>query len=418
MRALAAPFMGLPVHTMRLMSETSTVMAFVAAALAVVSASLTGFGLRRRRYDGWQWWVAAAWLTSLGAAVIAPPMAAAFGAAFGASFASALAGVLLLQWPLLALLGLRRFHPRLALPGHRFVDLAVLALCSLLAAAAEWAGPLPWLGMAAGLTAHGYAATVLFMGPHDRDFAPVQMLAGTMALVALLAFMPGLAAAFETRPMLLRAVGAALGVVVLCFVAITLVCERTERQLRDSRRRLRTLANLDTLTQVPNRRHFAELADHALRHDEPGTAVLLIFDIDHFKQINDLFGHAAGDRALTLVSSAMLDHLRAMDVPGRQGGDEFVLLLRRAAPKDAMSVASRIVTEVQRRAPTQQLPTLTLSFGVVQINLGESIGSAMRRADQAMYEAKRQGRSRAVAAAGDERRPVFSESQRLGLLAA
>ena len=175
------------------------------------------------------------------------------------------------------------------------------------------------------------------------------------------------------------------------------------------------LANQDTLTQVPNRRHFQELANDALLQDEPGTAVLLNFDIDHFKQINDLFGHAAGDRALCLVSSAMLENLRAQDVAGRQGGDEFVLLLRRATTQHAMGVAARIVAEVQRRAPGQQLPTLTLSFGMVQIGFGEGIQAAMRRADQAMYEAKRQGRSRAVAAAGNEERPVFSESQRLGL---
>jgi diguanylate cyclase len=211
---------------------------------------------------------------------------------------------------------------------------------------------------------------------------------------------------------------ATLGTLVTAFVALTLVCERTERQLRDSRRRLRTLANLDTLTQVPNRRHFQELADRALRQDEPGTAVLVTFDIDHFKRINDLFGHAAGDRALRLVSSAMMESLRSHDVPGRQGGDEFVLLLRRTTPDDAFGVAARITSEVQRRTEGQQLPTLTLSFGLVQIGFGEGTAAALRRADQAMYEAKRQGRARAVAAAGNEHQPVFATSRRLGLLPA
>jgi diguanylate cyclase len=382
--------------------------AFAAAALAVVAASLTAFGLRQRRYGGWGLWVAATWLSALGAALLA---------LLPQRVGAALASVLLLQWPLLALMGLRLFHPRQALPGHRHVDTAVLVLCTLasLTASLVDSAVLAWAPGAAHLVAHLYAAALLFMGPSERDFAPAQTLAATMALVALAPGLAQLVGAGPDTALTLRAGAAALGLVVLAVVSITLVCERTERQLRDSRRRLRTLANLDSLTQVPNRRHFAELADQALRNDEPGTAVLLIFDVDHFKQINDLFGHAAGDRALTLVSAAMLDHLRAHDVPGRQGGDEFVLLLRRTTPKDAFSVAARIVAEVQKRAPTQHLPTLTLSFGVVQINLGESILSAMRRADQAMYEAKRQGRSRAVAAEGDERRPVFSESQRLGL---
>jgi diguanylate cyclase len=75
------------------------------------------------------------------------------------------------------------------------------------------------------------------------------------------------------------------------------------------------------------------------------------------------------------------------------------------------------VQEVQKRAGQNLLPTITLSFGVVQMAPAESLPEALRRADQALYEAKRQGRSRAVAAEGDEAQPVFRESQRLGLTA-
>ena len=392
------------------MTSVTDILSFATAALAVAAASLTAFGLRQRRYDGWRWWLVALWLTTLGAAV---------GALWSGHVGAAVAGLLLMQLPVVTLIGLRRFHPRQALPGGERLDFAVLFSALLLAAAAVSAGPQSqWLAAGCSMAVHLYVAAVLFMGPGGRDFTPVRSLGVTMALVALAGFAPVLAAwpQFDLQSALpVRAVAAVLGAVVMAFVAITLVCERTERQLRDSRRRLRVLANQDTLTQVPNRRHFQELANDALLQDEPGTAVLLNFDIDHFKQINDLFGHAAGDRALCLVSSAMLENLRAQDVAGRQGGDEFVLLLRRATTQHAMGVAARIVAAVQRRAPGQQLPTLTLSFGVVQIGFGEGIQAAMRRADQAMYEAKRQGRSRAVAAAGNEERPVFSESQRLGL---
>ena len=392
---------------MRGMSYAMETLGMATAVLAVAAAALTSFGLRQRRYEGWRCWVAAIWLTALGTAV---------SAAWAAPFGRALGLVLLMQWPVWALVGLRRFHPRQALPGRETLDWSVLAAACLLAAGSTLAGPGTYaLAAATVMMLHLYAATVLFMGPSGRDFTPAQGLAcalATAGLVPAALALPGV----EVLPTLLaQGAAAALGTVVLAFVAITLVCERTERQLRDSRRRLRVLANVDTLTQVPNRRHFRELAEHALRQDEPGTATLLIFDVDHFKQINDLFGHAAGDRALALVSSTMLDHLRAHDVPGRQGGDDFVLLLRRTAPRDAMRVASRIVHAVQRRAPLQQLPTVSLSFGVVQVGLGESIAVAMRRADQALYEAKRQGRSRAVAAVGNEEQPVFAESQRLGL---
>ncbi|HZF79530.1 MAG TPA: diguanylate cyclase, partial [Rubrivivax sp.] len=106
------------------------------------------------------------------------------------------------------------------------------------------------------------------------------------------------------------------------------------------------------------------------------------------------------------------------DVAGRQGGDEFVLLLRRTTTESAMGVAARIVSFVQEHAPDMQLPTLCLSFGMVQVASGEDIDSALRRADLALVEAKRQGRSCAVALVGDEDKPVFSASQRLGAPAA
>jgi diguanylate cyclase (GGDEF)-like protein len=392
------------------MSSPAETLLFASAALLVASGSLTGFGLRGHRYQGWSWWVSAMWLTTLGALC---------GAILPAPLGPVLAAPLLMQWPVVTLVGLRRFHPRQSLPGNEHNDWAVLATAILLSTAAGLVdgGTLSWVAAVCGVGVHLYAATLIFMGPGGREATPVQGLGAAMALVA---FAPGLfayggASADLLAPLEGRATAAALGAVVMAFVAITLVCERTERQLRDSRRRLRVLANLDTLTQVPNRRHFHELASQALRDDPAGSAVLLIFDVDHFKQINDLLGHAAGDRALCLVADSVLEHLRAHDVPGRHGGDEFVLLLRQTTTREAMGVAARIVAEVQRRAPGHQLPALSLSFGVVQLGLAEGMDAAMRRADQALYEAKRQGRSRAVAALGDEGQPVFSESRRLGL---
>ena len=169
---------------------------------------------------------------------------------------------------------------------------------------------------------------------------------------------------------------------------------------------------------MPNRRHFHELASRALATDVPGSAALVLFDVDHFKLVNDHLGHAAGDRALRLVARCVQEVLRANDVPGRHGGDEFVLLLRRANTAEAMAVANRIVARVQAQVRQAELPTLSLSFGIVHLHRNEALDDAMRRADQALYEAKRQGRSRAVAAIGPECQPVFTDSQTLGLRAA
>lgn len=396
---------------------------FATVAQAAVAASLTAVGLRRDRYAGWRWWLAALWLSTLGAA-----LAALAPGAWG----QAVAAPLLLQWPLVTLMGLRRFNPRRHWPGRWFVDVGLLAAACLVALGAGWLLPptaavaSTWLVVGCGLAVHLYAAAVMFNGPAGGDAAPVNFLGAT---VALLAFAPGLAVlATDFAGVAPSAVAAAqaahgalvlaatLGAIVLSFTALILLYERTERQLRESRRRLRLLANLDALTQVPNRRRFAELANHALRTDPPSSAVLLLFDIDHFKQINDRLGHPAGDRALCLVAGSVLEHLRTMDAAGRHGGDEFVLLLRRTTTEAAMGVAARIVAELQKRTLSTPLPPMSLSFGLVQLRAGEDIDAALRRADQALYEAKRQGRSRAVAASGDERDPVFSESKRLGLM--
>jgi len=398
------------------MPPANELLLFATAALAAAAASLSAFGLRRERYPGWRWWVAALWLGTAGAAALA---------LLPAPWGPALAAPLLLQGPLVTLMGLRSFHARQRWPGGPRLDAALLATGLVVATAAElfWRDAGTWAVLGCGLALHLYAAAVMFTMTGGRETTPVLALA---AATAVLAFAPGLAvlgAGLSGAPAAgqadaargVRVLAAALGALVLGFVALTLVFERTERQLRESRRRLRLLANLDALTQVPNRRHFDELAGRALRSDPPGSAVLLLFDIDHFKQVNEQLGHPAGDRALCLVAGSVLEHLRTRDAAGRHGGDEFVLLLRGTTTQHAMGVASRIAAEVQRRVMATPLPALSLSFGLVQVRGGEDIDAALRRADQALYEAKRQGRSRAVAALGDEDRPVFSESQLLGL---
>jgi len=392
------------------MNELSDGLWALAAALALTAACFGAFGGRQRRFRGWHWWALALWLTTLGIVAVAS----------GLSWLATVAALLLLQWPILTLVGLRRFHARIGLPGNERVDWLVLAASSVLAASAPLWQPdgavAPLLPAAGAALVPLYAAGVVFGSAGGRDRLPLQTLGVTMLLVAL-GPLPASWPRYEFAPPIdLRAAAAGLAAIVTAFVAFTLVCERTERQLRDTHRRLRVLANIDALTQVPNRRHFRELANRALRQDAPGSAALLIFDIDHFKHVNDHLGHATGDRALRLVSTSVQELLRSHDVAGRHGGDEFVLLLRETRVRDAMGVANRIVGQLQLQSEIAALPLLSLSFGIVQVLPEEDLDDALRRADQALYEAKRQGRSRAVSAEGDEDRPVFSESRRLGLL--
>jgi diguanylate cyclase len=385
-----------------------------AAAAAAVAASLVSFGVARQRYGGWR-----IWLGSLGGVTAGLALAAAAGYSVVLLI---IAELLLLQWPIACLIGVRRFHARLPLPGSESTDRSVAGLAALvLLGGAAWAadsGPFALAPAAASLAVHLYAASVLFCGPAGHDGARLRLLGGTLALSAIGPVLWALPAWEAVPTLALRGVATVLAAVVTAFIVVGLICDRTERQLRDSRRRLRVLANIDSLTNVPNRRHFHELASRTLAADPPGSAALVIFDVDHFKQVNDNLGHAAGDRALRLVARCVQDVLRANDVPGRHGGDEFVLLLRRATTSEAMAVANRIVGQVQRQAQGHDLPSISLSFGIVHLYRGEGLDDALRRADQALYEAKRQGRSRAVAATGRDGRPVFTESERLGLTAA
>lgn len=384
------------------------------AATAAASASLTLFAVRRRRDQGWVWWLAAQWGVTL-ALLLVP-------AASGSRWAGLLAELMLLQWPLACLAGVRHFHGRLHMPGRLRVDAWVGAGAGLVLLLGQaWgsdSGPSVLAPAAASLAVHLYAASVLFSGPAVREGT---LLRGWGVLLATNATLPVIWALWSVEvldsvpPLGPRALSTAIATVATAFIVIALVCDRTERQLRDSRRRLRWLANIDALTNVPNRRHFNELAGRALASDPQGSAALVLFDVDHFKQVNDHHGHAAGDRALRLVARCVQDVLRTNDVPGRHGGDEFVLLLRRASTQEAIAVANRIVTQMQKLAEGASLPKMTLSFGIVHLNRGEVLDDALRRADQALYEAKRQGRSRAVAASGGEQHPIFTDSRSLGL---
>jgi diguanylate cyclase (GGDEF)-like protein len=380
-------------------------MMWLSAALAAGAAASLAWTVAVRRHRSARLWPLA---------LLAPAGGAALGAALpDSAWALGAAHALLLAWPGLLLSGLRRFHARVDWPASRRLDSLVAGVAFGLALVAAVLPPefaAPALALAV-LGAHLYPAALLLGAPSRADAPLLRMLAAAMTAAALL---PLTATADPSALLPPRALANALAALVSAFVVLLLASARTERQLRESRRRLRVLANIDPLTRIPNRRHFQELSTAVIEQDPPGSAALVMFDIDHFKRINDRLGHAEGDRALRRVAEGLQHLLRARDVAGRHGGDEFSLLLRHSGPAEAIAVAERLVRRLQR-TQSEQGPLLSLSFGIVQVGAGEALDEALRRADQALYEAKRQGRSRAVAASGDELQPVFGESQRLGL---
>jgi diguanylate cyclase (GGDEF)-like protein len=394
------------------MDSFSQTLLLCTAMLGVSAAALAAFELTQHTYLGFRWWTCALGLNAVAALCMALPDSSQLGLP--------LAQLLFVPWPVLCLLGLRRFHARLQLPGNELIDFGLVAALLLAAGLATPGLADTAYGLRVPLLAAGaallYAAAVAWLAPTDGDASGVRVLGTLWLLVAVLPTLGTIWVQGAQAHAQLQIGVVALGSLVTAFVVLAMSSQRTERELRSSRRRLRVLANIDMLTQVPNRRRFEELARRALQADEPGSAALMLVDIDHFKQINDKLGHAAGDRALKLVSRCTLDLLRSHDVAGRHGGDEFVLLLRRSSTRDAMQVAERLVSHLQAQANAHALPYLSLSFGIVQMRRGESIDDTLQRADQALYEAKRLGRSRAVAAdVDDEEHPVFRSSQRLGL---
>jgi diguanylate cyclase (GGDEF)-like protein len=162
--------------------------------------------------------------------------------------------------------------------------------------------------------------------------------------------------------------------------------------------RLRETARTDTLTEMPNRRAFDERValelERAARTGEP--LALLLGDIDHFKDLNDRFGHAAGDSALAAIGRTLMSECRAIDTPARIGGEEFAILLPGVSAANARDVADRLRTAVARIHDGDDRP-LTISFGVaVHPASGQTAPDLMGAADRALYAAKAAGRDRVV----------------------
>lgn len=183
------------------------------------------------------------------------------------------------------------------------------------------------------------------------------------------------------------------------------VCDRSRMQ-RDLKNKLDAAlenAATDSLTGLFNRRYFErrlrEESAHAKRHERPFSVLML--DLDHFKNVNDTFGHEDGDRVLVHVAETIGETLREDDIACRYGGEEMVLILRATARGDATIVASRLREALANKpillGPSREPRCITFSAGIASAD-GQNAFDAtdiVGRADQAMYAAKRAGRDRA-----------------------
>ena len=398
--------------------HSPTLLLVCSLALLLAAATMTWFGSRQGCFRGYWFWVTAQWLLGAGLALqVGMP---------GSDLTSAAAHLLILQWPISVLAGLRRFYSRHGLNVHGGVDTVMLGLAWLsVAAVLQMRSPpsLQWLAWCAGpMLLQAYTAILVARLTEFKSSPALQFLALVLGAAALAnAYRLGAAGDASALVGQMLVVGSAIMVVpaiAMVPVALMLNFQRTEHTWRAEQRKLRYMADMDVLTRVANRRHFQELATQALTTTKAEEASMIAFDIDHFKRINEMFGHAAGDDALRQVSQCMRETLRELDVAGRVGSHEFVILLPGTLPKGAMAVASRMAAQLAVRDVAPRVASLSLSFGIVRLYEGEATGAAMRRAEQALFEARRQGRSRIVVATGSSDNPVFTNSRTLGLFGA
>jgi diguanylate cyclase (GGDEF)-like protein len=179
---------------------------------------------------------------------------------------------------------------------------------------------------------------------------------------------------------------------------ISIIRDISERKERE--RQLAVAAMTDSLTGLPNRRAFREAAARLAEDKSPEVAAIALFDIDHFKLVNDRFGHDVGDEVLQSFAFSALQQLRDGDTIARFGGEEFALLLPGTEEADAVALCERLRSAI---ADTVCLTAagpvrFTISGGVAALG-SDGLDAALKLADTALYQAKNQGRDRLMRAA-------------------
>lgn len=183
----------------------------------------------------------------------------------------------------------------------------------------------------------------------------------------------------------------------------------------DTDAELRRLVTTDEMTGLANRRAFFERGDEvlALCRRLGRSATLAMLDVDRFKQINDTYGHAAGDAVLKNVATVLRREVRAVDLCARLGGEEFVVVLPGATAEQAVLALERVRSAIAASTVERagQALRVTVSIGVATIDEGDSLDAALVRVDAALYAAKRRGRNRVVRhSAPDEHSPLVSSA--------
>lgn len=176
---------------------------------------------------------------------------------------------------------------------------------------------------------------------------------------------------------------------------ITRISDRYQQNLIELNNELKEVALRDPLTGLANRRWFMsrlhEEIERSHRNQQPLSLVML--DVDHFKRINDAYGHDIGDKALCMMATAIVEQLREADFCARWGGEEFMLLLPETRPEDAIITVERVMQAIRLLQLFEDTTvSLSISAGISQYHAHEAVDLAINRADSALISAKNNGR--------------------------
>lgn len=181
--------------------------------------------------------------------------------------------------------------------------------------------------------------------------------------------------------------------------------EKDINVLTNEKIELENTANTDQLTGVYNRRYFMENVGTLVEIiGRNRFSFIVMFDLDHFKDVNDTYGHPAGDHVLVTVAKTITSSIRASDIFARYGGEEFILLITCASPDHALPLVERIRQDIEKTAIEYEGQTInvTISAGIAPVDSASEIDTAaISRADKALYQAKAQGRNRSVLYTGE-----------------
>ena len=207
------------------------------------------------------------------------------------------------------------------------------------------------------------------------------------------------------RTNLLDIVALAILTTMLLLGSLYVLFRRMVVRLHEAQDQLITLATTDALTELLNRRYILQrLEDEMARHDRNGESLgCIVLDVDFFKQVNDRFGHAAGDDVLRQLASHVKSTLRPYDLVGRVGGEEFLVILPETDFETLREVAERLrlnLAQHLRAGPPDSPQPVTVSLGITSYRRGEDCNDLLNRADRAMYTAKKMGRNRVGEAEG------------------